>query len=111
MLPERPHEVQREGEKSPRCSLPLTLHVMQVLPVGRTQPGGSGTGSPQEPASLPHTGKSKRMMRNELRDCHGGQEAGKFKKGIFVASDATGRFPDLRRSIPGLGDESIEGKC
>lgn len=40
MLPEIPPEVEREGEKSPGCSLPLTLHVMPVLPVGRTQPEG-----------------------------------------------------------------------
>lgn len=36
MLPEMLPEVQREGEKSPGCSLLLTLHVETVLPAGRT---------------------------------------------------------------------------
>ena len=53
MLPERPPGVQREGEKSPGASLPLTLHVMLVLPVGRTQPGGIAR-APEQAARRNH---------------------------------------------------------
>ena len=48
-------------------------------------------------------------MRDEVRDWHGGQEAGKLKKGAFVASTASGRLAGLKRSVPGLGDEESIG--
>lgn len=62
MLPETPPEVQREEERSPGCSLPLTLQAETVPPVGRTQPEGidqSQDRQLRESAGFPTPGRAR----------------------------------------------------